>query len=502
MTSKVVHPLPPTRSPTVTRPVTVTIIAVLSLLVGGGGILVAPVAILAVMAPPPTVPPAPGPLQPMQGISFLWFIGSYCASVLLLAAGYGLLKMRRWAWWLAAGCAAYNLLAFFLSRAMLVVLSIGAADHRGAYLIMLVGGTAIMCLPKFVLPTLTLFVLFFQRKAFEFTGPHDSTGSSSPFTADLEPARPVTPTQSPSIIEWIISGPALPAYQRSETQGSDGIWKWAVLLAPISLAVLIMAVVILLAEFETADRPRLIMGSAALIAGTLALAGALFEWRWFFENRSARGVRWWAGDRGARWLYTSVAAIILLSGFGLVGYTAMPSMLGKNPLSNMGGGISASSSTANPPPGNDDSTSARRSPLCGGTGGSPFERSDSEQRLMLGLRYELADWEGKPVIGKLEPVFDRSNANEQLVIAKEGYCVGGLNVDSGNYVNAVQIIFVRTGNADAAEPDEYSSEWIGTPTESWAVKQLGGDGRRAAGIFGRQGIVTDAVGLLFASDQD
>ena len=44
-------------------------------------------------------------------------------------------------------------------RAVLLVMSIGAPAGRGEFFVILVAGTAMLCLPQFIHPALTLFIL-------------------------------------------------------------------------------------------------------------------------------------------------------------------------------------------------------------------------------------------------------------------------------------------------------------------------------------------------------
>ncbi len=128
-------------------------------------------------------------------------------------------------------------------------------------------------------------------------------------------------------------------------KGRDAGCKWAMLLAPTTFAAMLIVTVGIFAKFVIADAPAVLMGTLALILGALTLAGALFEWQWFFENRAVRGVRFWAGDQGTRWLYVGVSGFLLLLGFRLVGHTAMPSMAGKHPFLRMTNGNSTAESS-------------------------------------------------------------------------------------------------------------------------------------------------------------
>ncbi len=184
------EPQKPVIPPPVKRPTVVVILAVLNLLVGGGGILIAPMILLLVLAAPSPNQQMPGTSPNLQGILFLWLIGSYCTSVLLVAAGVGLTRMKLWAWWMSLGCAAFSLTSFLLSRALLLVLSIGASSQRGSFFVMLVAGTAMLCLPMFVHPVLTLFVLLprYVRQAFEHASA-PRTESDIPLVAHIVAIR-------------------------------------------------------------------------------------------------------------------------------------------------------------------------------------------------------------------------------------------------------------------------------------------------------------------------
>jgi len=527
------------------------ILAVLNLLVGVGGVLIAPIALTSVFGGPPAEQrAAPGMVRTsgMQGISFVWLVGSYYTSVLLIAAGIGLIRMRRWAWWMSIGCAVYRLLSFLLSRAVLLFMSIGAPAGRGEFFVILVAGTAMLCVPQFMLPALTLFILLpsYVRRMFanamaaraaafstssaetaqcgkqdmwyyraarrQVVGPltkaeldeSAASGRIRGFCEVWQPGRPrvwamdLYPhlrSTSPPAMRWLFFGPHLPPYRASASQGDGAGWKWAILIASATFSAMLFVVVGLFARFELASIPSVFMGSVALIVGPLALAAALFEWRWFFENRGARGVRSWAGDQGARWLYMGVSGVILLFGYGLVGSSAMragvdaPSFFSATP------DLVAEGVGATVPP---RKFTGERSMLCGGLGGAGFEQLDPDHRPVLGFRYQLGNWGGQEVIAKIEPLFDRSTSGEDVVMAKDGYQVGGLLADSGDFVNALRVIFVRAEAGQLDSGDTYMSDWIGTSTNATPHK-LGGDGRTVVGVFGRQGLVTDALGLLFAS---
>lgn len=529
-------------------PVAVTILAVLHFMVGAGGILFAPLTLITVLAGPPEEGASPSLMQApnMQGFSYIMLIGSYVASVLLIAAGIGLLRMRKWAWRMSIGCAAFSLAMFLMSRVVLLALSIGASGGRGQFFVLLVAGTAVLCLPSFMHPVLTLFILLpgHVRRRFDAAelcrsdarppatlelGSHtrqdawyyragrgrvvgplrkaelDESVTSGRLGGRCEVWQPGQPSvwamdlypqlrsNLPAAVHWLIFGPHLPPYRPADPEGRSNGWKWAVVTAASTFGAMLLLVIGVFGRYELAAVLPMAIGSVVLFVASLGLAGVLFEWRWFFENRNARGVRWWAGDQGSRWLYVVVSAVSLLGGYGLVGYGGMRAMAGKHPFVGLMPDGTNTASTAM-----SEKFTGERSALAGGLGGSPFERFDRQQRPVLGFRWRLGEWDNEQVVAKIEPLFERSPLANDVVMAKEGYQVGGVLVESGEFVNAVRVIFVRTRVGELDTDDTYLSDWIGASTNA-APHQLGGDGRIVVGVFGRQGIVTDALGLLFAA---
>ena len=144
--------------------------------------------------------------------------------------------------------------------------------------------------------------------------------------------------------------------------------------------------------------------------------------------------------------------------------------------------------------------------LVGGAGGAPFQTLGPRGAPVVGVRYSQGSWAGQPALRSLEPVFIRevdpaagaqeAAQGEQVLVARDGYAVGGLHVDAGPYVHAVQVIYMRLaadGRLDAT--DSYTSSWLGSRTGG-PVQTLGGTGALVIGIKGRRAAVLDAVGLV------
>lgn len=141
------------------------------------------------------------------------------------------------------------------------------------------------------------------------------------------------------------------------------------------------------------------------------------------------------------------------------------------------------------------------SELLGGAGGGPFRVVSAQGQPVLAVQYSLGQWAGKERVGRLIPPFQRPPATpaEMLIVAREGYALGAIQVDAGNLVDAIQLVFMRIRDGGSLdEQDSYTSDWIGTPNED-TVRTISGNGAPVVGFHGRGAAVLDAVGLVFGS---
>ncbi len=144
------------------------------------------------------------------------------------------------------------------------------------------------------------------------------------------------------------------------------------------------------------------------------------------------------------------------------------------------------------------STGGKQTELIGGSGGAPFERSSSTGQPVVGVRYRLGSWAGRECVGRLEPIFasGAASAAPDVVMARDGYALGALEVDADQYVDAVALVFKRlTPEGDLDPSDSYTSDWIGNPTGK-PTRAVGGGGAKVIGICGRGAAVLDAIGLV------
>jgi hypothetical protein len=132
----------------------------------------------------------------------------------------------------------------------------------------------------------------------------------------------------------------------------------------------------------------------------------------------------------------------------------------------------------------------------GGSGGGEFANIDSDLRPVIGFRYQIGEWAGRAVLDTLEPIYAGQTINPQTdVVAKEGYAVAGVIVDASQFVQAIQVIFMKLNDGRLETSDSYKSNWIGTPS-SESPTTLAGDGQLVVGVYGGKGIVLDSVGLI------
>ncbi len=138
------------------------------------------------------------------------------------------------------------------------------------------------------------------------------------------------------------------------------------------------------------------------------------------------------------------------------------------------------------------------SEIVGGSGGSPFRHVGSVEQTVVGVRYRLGQWQGKDRLGGIEPLYANSSLRPgwEIVVARDGYAVGAVQVDGDQFVNAIRLAFMRLEDGRLNTKDTYVSDWIGTP-EGTHQKTLNGKGSPVVGIVGRGLAIVDAIGLVF-----
>ncbi len=146
-------------------------------------------------------------------------------------------------------------------------------------------------------------------------------------------------------------------------------------------------------------------------------------------------------------------------------------------------------------------SAGRQTGLLGGSGGSPFEKSSPTRQPVLGVRFRMGNWGGRQRVGSLEPLFSSGTTAgaRDVILARDGYAVGALEVDADEYVDAVALVFMRLTPEGSLDPtDTYTSQWIGSPTGN-PTRTISGEGTQVIGICGRGAAIMDAVGLVLGA---
>jgi len=136
-------------------------------------------------------------------------------------------------------------------------------------------------------------------------------------------------------------------------------------------------------------------------------------------------------------------------------------------------------------------------------GGNPFRKVAADGRPVRGISYTTGRWGNNECLRQVDPIYDLTadaGQAEGIVMARDGYAVGGLQVDVDD-TNAVAmaVVFMAYRDGHLVPNDRYVSDWVGHPENRQASRSLGGDGRTVVGLCGRQGMNLNAVGLVMAA---
>lgn len=105
----------------------------------------------------------------------------------------------------------------------------------------------------------------------------------------------------------------------------------------------------------------------------------------------------------------------------------------------------------------------------------------------------------------LVPIYDRAYPDMGLtrILAKPGYAVGAVLAKSNNFVNAVQVTFMKlkADNSGLDPKDSYTSAWVGPQQAGVKEIKLGGDGRKVIGVHCNQAAVLDGFALVMDSNR-
>lgn len=141
-----------------------------------------------------------------------------------------------------------------------------------------------------------------------------------------------------------------------------------------------------------------------------------------------------------------------------------------------------------------------RSATCGESGGGPYEFA-KEGAPMLGFAYSFSGWDGHPCFSQIRPIFKDIPLRQfkERVMAKEGYAVGGVNVEASPYFSGLQVIFMRVDGKRLKPTDSYLSDWIRAPSATATTEKATykSDGKLVVGIHGFQGAICNTMGIYY-----
>ncbi len=141
---------------------------------------------------------------------------------------------------------------------------------------------------------------------------------------------------------------------------------------------------------------------------------------------------------------------------------------------------------------------ASKTAIIGLDGGDPYIRVSPNREPVIGFSIRLGNW-GHVTIGSAMPLFSKPvgtrPARETICLAKPGYVVGGVIVNSKDGADGLQIIFMKKTDQGLDPQTSYTSQWFGYTGEGTQT-QLDGNGKLIIGTIGRQGLNMNKIGLV------
>ena len=135
-------------------------------------------------------------------------------------------------------------------------------------------------------------------------------------------------------------------------------------------------------------------------------------------------------------------------------------------------------------------------------GGWPFAVASMDHKPVVGFQIRLGNWMGRACFSALDPLYSKPTAPRESgmirLIAKDGYAVGSVTVNAGEFLNALCIRFMKIKGAGLDPSDSYVTQWFGKKVGTSQTK-LDGKGAFVYGICGRRGLDVDALGLIIAA---
>jgi hypothetical protein len=136
----------------------------------------------------------------------------------------------------------------------------------------------------------------------------------------------------------------------------------------------------------------------------------------------------------------------------------------------------------------------------GDMSGAPFSRIDPQRRPVIGFAIRTTTFEGRREISDLKPLYQEDQRtgdqfDENVVMAREGFAIGGIYVVGDPRPQAISIVFLPLDNGGLSLNGGYTSPWFGQPDNSRPTL-VGGDGRLVLGIYGARAGNLIGLGLI------
>ena len=154
----------------------------------------------------------------------------------------------------------------------------------------------------------------------------------------------------------------------------------------------------------------------------------------------------------------------------------------------------------------------------GGRAEPVFRDRGPDASLLVGFEIGLRPWNNQygeyEVVNALRPIY-RSGTTESMgkqfgralslpirVVAKPGYTIGAITVNSAWVVDGFSATFMKVSNGHLDPADSYESDWIGGPYGE-ASARVNGNGAFVVGLIGKANATElTGMGLLFAGDDE
>lgn len=136
--------------------------------------------------------------------------------------------------------------------------------------------------------------------------------------------------------------------------------------------------------------------------------------------------------------------------------------------------------------------------------GGDFTFASPEGKPMIGLKVENSTWGPKTVFRTIQPLYEKpagATPGPDLVFARAGYVVVGVQINSTDFANAARLIYGKVKDGVADTKETYMSEWLGKPGADGKMTKIMTTGGPVIGVFGKRGGNVHGFGLVLGPDE-